>query len=562
MINSDLDISQVNVVHIEKLIVKNFKKFSNRVFEFNEDLNILVGDNDSGKSTILEAIEIALNCSYRGKPLGGEIAPELFNVDSSKKYVDGDKSPENLPSICIELFLAGVPEYRGENNSLNLNSDGISLIIRFDTDLQSAYEEFIKAPGNIKSIPVEFYMIEWVDFSWNKIKLLNKKVSGLFVDPTRLHPTYGKNKYISKILNSSLSKEEQALLSVNYRQLKQLFDEQPQVQLINDNLDGENTITNRKLEVIADVSTAGFETGLQLAVDDVIFQQIGKGEQNKIQIKLAIQNRSDSVDIILLEEPENHLSHINLTQLIKYIDQQRNGKQLFLTTHSSYVLNKLSLDKLCLINERYIRLKDIDPKVSKNLKRLPGYDTLRVVLSRKVILVEGPSDELVLKRCYIDLTDRLPEDDGIDIIVVRGVGFNNYLEIAKYVETQVHVLKDNDGDYDRNIVEYAKKHREHKCITFFSAAEKENYSLEPVLIFANSSSSEDLDEYAKITLSSQTYNKYKDETSFDGKVDFLRSWYADEGGAGKKKVDSAMRIFDSSQKILYPEFIKEALSFD
>ncbi len=549
-------------MHIEKLVIKNFKKFTDRAFDFNKDLNLLVGDNDSGKSTIQEAIEIALNCNYRGKPLSSEIKPELFNLDATTAYIEGDKSCESLPSITIELFLDGIPEYRGDNNSLNKNTDGVSLKIKFDDDLKAVYNEFIRTPDSIKSIPIEFYKIEWLDFGWNKIKFLNRKMSGLFVDPSRLHPTQGRNQYISRIINSSLSKEEQALLNVNYRQLKQHFDDQPQVKSINDKLDNENIITNKKLEVTADVSISSFESGMQLSVDNINFPQVGKGEQNTIQIKLAIQNKASNVDVILLEEPENHLSHTNLSKLVKYIESQRQGKQLFITTHSSYVLNKLSLDKLCLINESYIRLNDIDKNVSKSLKRLPGYDTLRVVLSKHVVLVEGPSDELVLKRSYIDTHDRMPEDDGIDIIVVRGIGFKNYLEIAKNIGTIVHVVKDNDGNHKDNIEEYKEKYDAYENIEFFSISDNEQYSLEPVLIFANKATEKGLDDYAKITLSTQTYKKYISQKNLDEKVIFLMGWYADEGGAGKKKVDSAMRIFESDHKINYPNFLQKALRFE
>ena len=507
-------------MYITKIIIKNFKKFFNATFEFDEYLNILVGDNDSGKSTILEAIEIGLNCSYRGKPLISELSTDLFNVETLQAYLKSDKSEQHLPEIRIELFLKGLPDYRGEHNSLGEDTHGISLKIKFDDELSPAYQEFAIDPDNIKTIPKEFYKIEWFDFTGKKIKYMNKKVSGLFVDPPRLHPTYGRNQYISKIINSTLPKEQQALLHLNYRQLKQLFNDQPQVLKINEQLDSDNTVTEKTLKIVADVSSINrVETDMQLAVNSINFPLLGRGEQNAIQLKLAIQNKANNINVIMVEEPENHLSHSNLGKLVKYIEEQQNEKQLFITTHSSYVLNKLSLNKLCLISEKYIRLKEIDRKVVKRLKRLPGYDTLRVALSKKVILVEGPSDELILKKIYLNKHDRLPEEDGIDIIVVRGIGFGNYLEIAKHIKTNVNVVKDNDGNYEKNIKEYAKAYEQHGFIKFFSSNKNHLYSLEPVMIENNSSDEEKLNTYAKVTLSRRTYNKYKKEKEGTGSVE-------------------------------------------
>ena len=366
----------------------------------------------------------------------------------------------------------------------------------------------------------------------------------------RLHPTYGTNQYISKIINTALPKEEQILLKLNYRQLKELFNEQPQVSEVNRLLDAKNVITDKSLKIVADISSSSIQSGLQLALDSINFPLIGKGEQNQIQIKLALQNKVEDIDIIMIEEPENHLSHINLSKLVNYIEENRNDKQLFIATHSSYVLNKLSLKKLCLISEKYIRLKDIDDQVSKSLKRLPGYDTLRAVLSPKTILVEGPSDELVLKKIFFDKHGLLPEEKGIDIIVVRGIGFKNYLEIAKHIGSDLRVVKDNDGNYKENIEDYKKNY---KSVNFFSPTDDALYSLEPALIASNSENGEKLDLYAKVVLSTKTFNKYKEGVGLEEKVDFLRDWYRGDSGTGKKKVDSAMRIFESQEKISYPD---------
>lgn len=553
-------------MHITKLKISNFKKFkeTKNIFDFNEDINILVGDNESGKSTILEAIDIGFNCSYRDKSLYSGLAPDLFNVEAVSKYLASDKSSIHLPEICIELFLDGVPEYRGKNNSLSEDAQGISLTIKFDADFEPTYDEFIKNASDLKTIPVEFYKIEWFDFAGNKIKYITRKAHCLFVDPVRLHPTYGKNQYISKIIKIALPKEQQTLLGISYRQLKELFNDQPQVSQINKQLDSDNVVTEKELKIVANVSSANsVETGLQFAVDSINFPLIGRGEQSNIQIKLAIQNKSGNIDIIMVEEPENHLSHINLSKMVKYIEDQRKEKQLFITTHSSYVANKLSLDKLCLISEKYIRLKDIDSDVTKRLKRLPGYDTLRVLLSKKVVLVEGPSDELILKKIYLGVhNNRLPEQDGIDIIVVRGIGFENNLEIAKHIGTRLNVVKDNDGDYQKNIVDYKKAYQGCNSIQFTSEENDDLYSLEPAMIGSNCENEKKLDAYAKIVLSSVTFKDYEKEKDLTKKVSFLRKWYEGEGGS-KKKVDSAIRVFDSKEKnIKYPKYLEDALKFE
>ncbi|WP_340619942.1 ATP-dependent nuclease [Xenorhabdus siamensis] len=263
--------------------------------------------------------------------------------------------------------------------------------------------------------------------------------------------------------------------------------------------------------------------------------------------------------------PENHLSHTNLSELIKFISDN-NKNQVFITTHSSYVLNKLSLNNLCLLSQKYLRLSDIDKKTSKTLQRLPGHDTLRIVLSKKVILVEGSSDELILKKIYLQKNNKLPEEDGIDIIVVHGLGFKHYLNIATHIKTQVHVVKDNDGSYKSNIENYENKFKfDNDNIIFFSEKDDSLKSLEPSLIAANAKDISSLDALAKISLSPKAYEKFNRISDLDTKKAYFVSIYIGEKGDknyGSKKVDSAIRIFDSKETIKYPKYLLEALKFD
>jgi len=393
---------------------------------------------------------------------------------------------------------------------------------------------------------------------------LSKPVICLFVDPTRLHPTLGRSRYINSIINSHADKSARSTLNLAYRMLKMGFNDAASVQEINQKLNEGNELTTKSLAIVAEITPSGsWDSNLGLAVDDVPFAHIGKGEQNQIQIKIAIQNKAKDVDIVMLEEPENHLSHINLIQLISYIEQKNAGKQIFLTTHSSYVLNKLSIRNLCLLSKEYMRLTEVNNETVDTLRRLPGYDTLRLVLAQKVILVEGPSDELMLKKIYrLKNGNRLPEQDGIDIVVVRGIGFRVYLDIAKALEHPVRVVKDNDGDYQRNIVDWKNDgYKDCDFIECLSPEDDAQFSLEPALVAANAATVAELDKLAKVMLSRQTYTQYSACPDLTAKKEFLVNWYSGSD-AGRKKVDSALRMFDSAEPIKFPLYLTKAVTFD
>jgi predicted ATP-dependent endonuclease of OLD family len=88
---------------IQKIKLHNFKRFQDFEVEFNSDINILIGDNEAGKSSILSAIDIVLSGS-RGKTetLGLD---SLFNKEIIKTFLGSEKKYEDLPYLSIELYL-------------------------------------------------------------------------------------------------------------------------------------------------------------------------------------------------------------------------------------------------------------------------------------------------------------------------------------------------------------------------------------------------------------------------------------------------------------------------
>ena len=76
-------------MHIKKIIIENFKCFEGKFcLDLNKHLNILVGDNEAGKSTILEAVNLALSGWIYGKYLGTELTQSLFNNKVVKFFLE------------------------------------------------------------------------------------------------------------------------------------------------------------------------------------------------------------------------------------------------------------------------------------------------------------------------------------------------------------------------------------------------------------------------------------------------------------------------------------------
>lgn len=122
---------------ITKLIIEGFKGFRDRFcIEFNESVNIIVGDNEAGKSTILEAINLALTGLYAGKPVKNNISQYLFNDQLVKDYLASLRTAARLPppALFVELHLQKTPDtvfLEGDGNCLKSSLGWLRVLMRF-----------------------------------------------------------------------------------------------------------------------------------------------------------------------------------------------------------------------------------------------------------------------------------------------------------------------------------------------------------------------------------------------------------------------------------------------
>jgi predicted ATP-dependent endonuclease of OLD family len=529
-------------VTIERVIVRNYRTLYNADLTFGPGTNIIVGDNESGKSTLLEAINLALKCQLSRRPAAYELHPFLFSSETVADFIASHKAgkPKPPPEILIELYLRDDKDLavlKGTMNSEMLDQPGIALKIKLDDNFQDEYREYVKNPDELGSIPIEYYEIEWLSFAGDILTSKAIPVKSVLIDPSSISNTHAANRYVLEIVRDYLTKVQSVELALSYRKMRDEFQNDDRISAINLDLASKiGVVSDKRLSVAMDVtSRASWETGVMPHLDDIPLTLVGKGEQNAVKVKLAME-ASEACDIFLMEEPENHLSHTNLNRLIGKIVAKSEGRQLIITTHSSFVLNKLGIDNTIMFDGRHgVRLKDLPEPTFAYFKKLPGYDTLRMILAKRSILVEGPSDELVVQKAFHQTHGTMPLDAGVEVISVNSLAFKRFLDIARLLKIDVSVVTDNDGKQATKTASYADYSMEDN-ITVCIGKGDVFPTLEPQLLKANG--------LEKLNLVLGT--SCADKASL---LDYMKS----------HKTDVALKIFDSTQPFVIPDYIKDAI---
>ncbi len=530
---------------LESIVIKNFKLFEDFSLDLNEHLNVLVGNNEAGKSTLLEAVNLGLTRRLNGRLIDYELSPYLFNRASVDRYLTALKKGENppLPKILIELYFSENVELnklRGSQNSRRSNSVGVKLEIEFNEDYREEYASLIRDdPGGMRVVPAEYYSIRWLSFADNAVTQRGLNVGVSYIDATTIQLHSGTDYYLKDIVQGSLDTKEQVALSMAYRKLKEKFAEEPSIKRINDKLvEHKGTISDKDLAISIDISQkTNWEANLTPHIDSMPFQFVGKGEQSALKIMLALERSAEKDSMVLIEEPENHLSFSMMRMLMERISKRYADKQMLIATHSAYVINKLGLESLILLDGcEKAKLSNLPPDTQSYFKRLSGYDTLRLVLAKKAVLVEGPSDELVVQKAHLDRYGNLPIENGIDVINVKGLSFKRFLDIAKELKRTIAVVTDNDGNYTENVVNRYVDYANEDCISIHSDQDNAYPTLEPQLVKWNG-----LEKINKVL--GTTY------TSENDLLDFMQ----------RNKTECALRVFETSEPIVFPKYIEDAI---
>lgn len=539
---------------IDKIEISGFRILRSFEWTPNDGVNIIVGANSVGKSTLLDAIELVTKGTLHGIRAKGNISPDWFNAGMVANFFDelkDGKQPEP-PAISITVTFSGKPtlaNMQGIQGPNKGKEDKPGLWFQVKVPEHLTGEFIIEAQSIAKSetagtLPTEFYECYWTTYKGESLIRRPKYVSCSRVDTSPEPYSRAVDSLARSVVDSQLDDNQLRNVSGQIRDARARIDST----VLSSITLAENELL-KAFRVQTDKSPrSDWRNTVVLARNGLPLSVLGSADQVMAKTAASMVGSSES-PILLMEEPECHLSHTTLVKLLSIIEKaMAAGRQTFITTHSPFVLNRLGLDKMFIMGESGTPRTITDGSISSDtvmyFKRLSGYDTLRIILAEKAVLVEGPTDEMVFDWAFHKLRNIYPTESGIDVIEC-GIQYRRAFELAAAVDkSPVAALRDNDNKGEEHWKEAAKPFCKPGKRALFVGHDGEGYTIEPQMVRANAGK---LELLAKATKSNVSDSKGLEQYLLNNKV----LW--------------SLRLIEhdteESEQLEVPCYIREAIDF-
>lgn len=400
-------------MYISQIKITNFRNFKEKQVDFNDGVNVVIGHNNAGKTNLLKALSIVLDCEGK-KRLG---------VDDFNKNVTFDDLKLASPNISISVTIK-----KGETAS----DDDLVTISNWLTNLASDYEalltyefflpekheaDYIKAITAIDSTAPNAVERAWKIINFEFIRLYTYKVWGgeivnksqadgeslqkfdfQFLNAIRdveRDLLTGKNimlrdvlhfflDYDIKKLDEATKSEEEKKEELKVRSNSFMDKADVLLSELHDRMEeGKDEILSYARETGASFQNANpnFEGGasdvemlyfLRLIIEHETGIKIpashnGLGYNNLIFISLLLAKMQVNTDgnylgsnakvfsILAIEEPEAHLHPSMQYKFLKFLKKnksKRKVRQIFITTHSTHITSAVELDEIIWLHSK------------------------------------------------------------------------------------------------------------------------------------------------------------------------------------------------------------------
>lgn len=492
---------------LKELKIKNFRLIKDATFNFSPGINILIGENNAGKTAVLDVLRICLGYKEQNAL---RIVKEDFKVNNELKDIEFDLSfeatDEKEKTYFIELY--------------NAQNDMLELHFRFHLHKTQNFERIYpriwggKNDGNL--IPEEIFhlfMYVYLDALRDAKKYLRpgryNKLGELFsnIDSKHFSKDYDKTNMIIEV-NNSLEKN---LVTDFINEVKEEYIDSHlnEITFNNSNLHLKILPLSHEFDDWANGLKIKLPIGNAENPQFLEINQNGLGYNNLIYIAILLSNlsdlkeREDSLFIALcIEEPESHLQPQLQNLLFKYLNElnkelnKSKSFQVFISSHSPTLTSKADLDSITILQ------KSEDNIVNLNLKEASFSDENKsylhkfldvtksqLLFSKKVIFVEGISEALLIPIFVKKLANELNdpnydlEKNSVEVVITNGLTFKHFAPLFdenNKLVSKAAIITDDDREFLNSDVSNSFKkiqYLENNKLKVFGATKTFEYEL-------------------------------------------------------------------------------------
>jgi len=455
-------------MYLSSIKIRNFRCFGEdeRVIHFNNGLTLLVGENDSGKSAILDAIRIVLGTTdqnwhrielsdFHNEDMAKEISIvckfedlteaeqaaflECLSYDSG---CDKDSKTDSLNEIkpCLYLhwnckYLTNfTPPRTSVSINTGVNGDGQPpaadarelLRVTYLRALRDAYGDM--QSGRNSRLSQIINSIENLNEGINEysegVQLSSLSITGIADLSNKLlaeHPKLKKvNQDVSDILQTKLLLKSDKLST--------------RLQVSGTNAPEKKILTSllEKLDLTVDKKESSNPGRVGLGTSNVL----------SMACELLLNKSNNSSSFLLIEEPEAHIHAQRQLKVIQSLQNEANSlsHQIILTTHSPLLASVVSLENIIVVKngKTYSMAKGqtmLDTDDYLFLERYLDATKANLFFAKSVLIVEGPAEELLLPT-VAKLLGRNFIDYGVSLVNVRGTGLRRFARIFQRTDNK------------------------------------------------------------------------------------------------------------------------------
>ncbi|WP_410005534.1 ATP-dependent nuclease [Aequorivita nionensis] len=476
-------------MYLSNLFIQNFRGIKEMELNFNRSINILIGENGSNKSAVIDAIRLLYNM---GEPIRDISVGFPDFHESIEKDAEGNITITKEEKITIVFCFRGLSaSQKGELYEY--------MVIDPEDDTNEYAKVTLTYEDKGGKYPISSFFtgnVEGQKADFNTFSVFQHYYLSGLRDSTRDLLT-SRGNVLGRVIKRRVEKNEsEEVIEGIMRKANDELLAQSEVSEtrdgVNDNLSGiyqrfkDNQIglqiEQSKTEYIVNAIKPFLPHNRDsLAGDGFSLWQNSLGQNNLIYIATVLGDIKDQIEetkiphfALLIEEPEAHLHPQLQLSLYSFLRDSSTSKnsQLFITTHSPTLTSKVPLKNLILLDGKAFRLnKQFQDRVveeiiedtvkakkltvgnfkfrKNQLERYIDVTKSQLLFAKSVLFVEGISEELLIS-AFTAVKEYRLEDYRIELVNVGGTSFYPFVHLfnsnqpEKSINKPVSILTDND----------------------------------------------------------------------------------------------------------------------